>query len=156
MHRRLSTSTFALSLSPRDNASAGHMSTQALHLTHALARNTGFLVAASAARLPTKFGMGPKILVLGGILIGFSGAVGGSFLSFGPGKDFEILTFALVVVIIGGLGSVAGSAAGALVVGLVDSFGRSYFSELAIFLLSGTLLVVLAFRPQGLFGRREQ
>ena len=96
------------------------------------------------------------VFVLGGILIGFSGAVGGSFLSFGPGKDFEILTFALVVVIIGGLGSVVGSAAGALVVGLVDSFGRSYFSELAIFLLSGTLLVVLAFRPQGLFGRREQ
>jgi branched-chain amino acid transport system permease protein len=96
------------------------------------------------------------VFVLGGILIGFSGAIGGSFLSFGPGKDFEILTFALVVVIIGGLGSVAGSAVGAIIVGLVDSFGRSYFSELAIFLLSGTLLVVLAFRPQGLFGRKEQ
>jgi len=96
------------------------------------------------------------VFVLGGILIGFSGAIGGSFLSFGPGKDWEVLTFAIVVVIIGGLGSVAGSAVGALIVGLVDSFGRSYFSELAIFLLSGTILVVLAFRPQGLFGRKEQ
>jgi branched-chain amino acid transport system permease protein len=95
------------------------------------------------------------VFILGGMLIGFSGAIGGSFLSFGPGKDFEILTFALVVVIIGGLGSLEGSAVGALIVGLVDSFGRSYFSEVAIFLLSGTLLVVLAFRPQGLFGRKE-
>lgn len=96
------------------------------------------------------------VFVLGGMLTGFAGAVGGSFLSLGPGKDLETLTVALVVVIIGGLGSVVGSAVGAVIVGLVDSFGRSYFSELAIFLLSGTLLAVLAFRPQGLFGRKEQ
>lgn len=96
-----------------------------------------------------------QVFILGGLITGFAGAIGGSFLAFGPGKDFEILTFALVVVIIGGLGSVPGSAAGAIIVGLVDSFGRSYFSELAIFLLSGTLLVILGFRPQGLFGRKE-
>ena len=96
------------------------------------------------------------VFVLGGSLTGLAGAIGGSYLAIGPGKDLEILLFALVVVIIGGLGSVTGAAVGALIVGLVNSFGRSYFSELAIFLLSGTLLVVLAFRPQGLFGRREE
>jgi branched-chain amino acid transport system permease protein len=96
-----------------------------------------------------------QVYVLGGLITGFAGALGGTFMAFGPGKDMEILTFALVVVIIGGLGSVAGSAVGAVIVGLVDSFGRSYFSELAIFLLSGTLIVVLAFRPKGLFGRGE-
>jgi len=90
--------------------------------------------------------------LLGGLLAGFGGAIGGSYLAFGPGTDFIILTYALVVVILGGMGSLAGSAVGA-VVGLVDSFGRTYFSELAIFLLSGTLILVLAFRPQGLFGR---
>jgi branched-chain amino acid transport system permease protein len=96
------------------------------------------------------------VWMLGGLLAGFAGAIGGSFLSLGPGEDLEILTVALVVVIIGGLGSVTGSVVGAVIVGLVDNFGRSYFSELAIFLLSGTLLVVLAFRPQGLFGRKDQ
>lgn len=91
--------------------------------------------------------------LLGGLLAGFGGAIGGSYLAFGPGTDFIILTYALVVVILGGMGSLAGSAVGAIIVGLVDSFGRTYFSELAIFLLSGTLILVLAFRPQGLFGK---
>jgi branched-chain amino acid transport system permease protein len=97
-----------------------------------------------------------NVFVLGGVITGFAGAIGGSYLSFGPGMDLQILTFALVVVIIGGLGSIAGSAVGAIIVGLVDSFGRVYFSELAIFLLSGTLILVLAFRPHGLFGREEK
>ena len=81
--------------------------------------------------------------------------LGGTFMGFGPGTDLNILTYSLVVVIIGGLGSVAETAIGAVIVGIVDSFGRSYFSELSIFLLSGTLILVLAFRPQGLLGRAE-
>ena len=96
-----------------------------------------------------------QTFVLGGLITGFAGALGGTFMGFGPGAYLNILTYSLVVVIIGGLGSVAGTAVGAIVVGLVDSFGRTYFNELAIFLLSGTLIVVLAFRPQGLFGRGE-
>jgi branched-chain amino acid transport system permease protein len=95
------------------------------------------------------------VFVLGGLLIGFSGTIGGSYLAFGPGTDFDILTYALVVVIMGGMGSLGGSAIGALIVGLVDSFGRTYMAGVSIFLLSGTLLVVLAFRPQGLFGRAQ-
>jgi len=97
-----------------------------------------------------------QVFVLGGLISGFAGALGGTFMAFGPGKDLDILVYALVVVIIGGLGSVAGSAAGAVIVGLVDSFGRSYLSGFAIFLLSGTLILVLAFRPQGLFGKAER
>lgn len=95
------------------------------------------------------------VFVFGGLLIGFSGTIGGSYLAFGSGTDFDILTYALVVVIMGGMGSLAGSAIGALIVGLVDSFGRTYMAGVSIFLLSGTLLVVLAFRPQGLFGRSQ-
>ena len=96
-----------------------------------------------------------ETFVLGGLITGFAGALGGTFMGFGPGTDLNILTYSLVVVIIGGLGSVAGTAIGAVIVGIVDSFGRSYFSELSIFLLSGTLILVLAFRPQGLLGRAE-
>jgi len=97
-----------------------------------------------------------NVFLLGGLLAGFAGGIGGSYLAFGPGMDMQILTFALVVVIVGGLGSVTGSAVGAIIAGLVDSFGRFYVSELAIFLLSGTLILVLAFRPHGLFGREEK
>lgn len=97
-----------------------------------------------------------EVFILGGLITGFAGAIGGSYLAFGSGSANDILTLALVVVIIGGLGSVAGSAVGAVIVGLVDSFGRVYFSEMAIFLLSGTLILVLAFRPHGLFGKEEK
>lgn len=97
-----------------------------------------------------------KVFLLGGVITGFAGAIGGSYLAFGPGADFEILTFALVVVIIGGMGSIAGSAVGAIVVGLVDSFGRTYASELSIFLLGLTVIVVILIRPQGLFGRVQE
>lgn len=93
------------------------------------------------------------VFVLGGLLVGFSGTIGGSYLAFGPGTDFEILTYALVVVIIGGMGSLGGSAVAAVLIGLIDSFGRTYIPEASMFLLSGTLLLVLAFRPQGLFGK---
>lgn len=97
-----------------------------------------------------------EVFILGGLITGFAGAIGGSYLAFGSGSANDILTFALVVVIIGGLGSVTGSAVGAIIVGLVDSFGRVYLSEMAIFLLSGTLILVLAFRPHGLFGKEEK
>lgn len=93
--------------------------------------------------------------ILGGLLVGLAGAVGGSYISFGPGTEFSVLTLALVVVIIGGMGSIGGSAVGALIVGLVDAFGRSYVGELSSFLLMGTLVIVLAVRPEGLFGRSE-
>jgi branched-chain amino acid transport system permease protein len=94
-----------------------------------------------------------SVFVLGGALTGLSGAIGGSYLAFQPGTDFDILTLALFVVVIGGMGSLTGSAIGALIVGLVDSFGRTYLSELSVFLLGGTVMVILAFRPRGLFGR---
>ncbi len=97
-----------------------------------------------------------KVFLLGGLITGFAGAIGGSYLAFGPGADFEILTFALVVVIIGGMGSISGSAVGAVIVGLVDSFGRTYASEFSIFLLGFTVIIVILIRPQGLFGRLHE
>jgi len=95
------------------------------------------------------------VFILTGFLAGLSGAVGGTYIAFGPGSAFTILTYALVVVIMGGMGSIAGSALGSLIVGIVDSFGRAYVHEVAIFLLMGTLIIVLAFRPRGLLGREE-
>jgi branched-chain amino acid transport system permease protein len=95
------------------------------------------------------------VFVIAGLLTGLSGAAGGTYIGFGPGTDFTILTYALVVVIMGGLGSIPGAALGAIIVGLVDSFGRTYVPQLTNFLMMGSLVIVLLFRPTGLLGRKE-
>jgi branched-chain amino acid transport system permease protein len=94
------------------------------------------------------------MFVLGSILAGLAGTLGGSLLNLYPGADSEILTFALVVVIIGGLGTLQGAIAGSLLVGLIDSYGKAYFPELAYFSLFAPMAIILLWRPQGLFGRR--
>jgi branched-chain amino acid transport system permease protein len=91
--------------------------------------------------------------LLGAALAGFGGLLGGAFLSLYPSADAEILVFSLAVVIIGGRGSLAGVAAGSLLVGLLNTFGQVMFPELAYFVIFGPMAVLLAFRPLGLFGR---
>src|SRR5690606_26543661 len=69
------------------------------------------------------------VFVLGAALAAVTGVLGGAFLSLYPGADSEILLFGLVVVIIGGLGSLEGAIAGSLLVGLLDTFGKALFPE---------------------------
>jgi branched-chain amino acid transport system permease protein len=89
---------------------------------------------------------------LGAFLAGLGGVLGGPITGASPGIDLEILVLAFVVVIIGGLGSLGGTLAASLVVGLVDTFGKVLVPELALFTLFGLMALVLAFRPQGLAG----
>jgi branched-chain amino acid transport system permease protein len=70
-----------------------------------------------------------------------------------PGLDFELLPFAFVVVIIGGMGSLPGALVGAVIVGLIDNFGKALFPELSYFTLFAPMALVLAVRPTGLFGK---
>lgn len=91
--------------------------------------------------------------MLGAALAGLGGALGGAFLSLYPGADAEILVFSLAVVIIGGRGSLTGAALGALLIGLLNTFGQVWFPELAYFVVFGPMALLLAFRPYGLFGR---
>lgn len=93
------------------------------------------------------------VFMLSAFLAGVAGVVGGSFLSLQPGADFQVLTLALVVVIIGGMGSLEGAAIGALITGLILSFGRAYFPELSFFFTFAPMALILAVRPQGLFGK---
>lgn len=93
------------------------------------------------------------VYILGAFLAGLSGVIGASFLSLQPGADSQILTLALVVVIIGGMGSIGGAAVGALFTGLVLSFSRAYFPEISFFFTFAPMAIILAIRPQGLFGR---
>ncbi|HET8662328.1 MAG TPA: branched-chain amino acid ABC transporter permease [Micromonosporaceae bacterium] len=89
------------------------------------------------------FAAGAVLAVLGGVL-------GAPILGPGPGVDAHVLVMSLVVVVVGGLGSVRGALLGALLVGQVDTLGRAVAPEYAAFLLFGAMFAVLAVRPRGL------
>ena len=93
------------------------------------------------------------VFALGAGLAGFAGVIGGPILSVYPGLDQDMLPLALVVVILGGSGSLVGSFVGSFVVGFLYNYGQALFPELAYVVLFLPMLVVLVLRPQGLFGR---
>ena len=94
------------------------------------------------------------VFALGAGLAGLAGVVGGSALSIAPGEDVRYLLASLVVVIVGGMGSVGGAVLGALLIGLAEQFGLAYtptFGQVYTFII---MVATLAFRPQGFFGRK--
>ena len=97
---------------------------------------------------------------LGALLAGLGGVLGGTMISLAPGEDTSFLLNSLIVVIIGGMGSLGGAAIGALALGLVDAyadvylvFGNTDLTNYSILLTFALLVAVLAVRPLGLFGR---
>ena len=94
------------------------------------------------------------VFCLGAWLAGFAGVIGGPILSVYPGLDQEMLPLALVVVILGGSGSLLGSLVGSFIVGFLYNFGQAMFPELAYVVLFLPMLIVLVVRPRGLFGRQ--
>ena len=93
------------------------------------------------------------VFAVGAGLAGFAGVVGGSALSIAPGEDVRYLLASLVVVIVGGMGSITGAAIGALLVGLAEQIGLVYLPTYGIVLTFIIMVVTLAFRPQGIMGR---
>src|SRR5579885_3302304 len=93
------------------------------------------------------------IFALGAFLAALGGVIGGAFLGIYPGLDFEMLPLAFAVVIIGGMGSLGGAAIGALAVGLADNFGKALFPEVSYFTRYAPMVLILAVKPTGLFGR---
>jgi branched-chain amino acid transport system permease protein len=93
------------------------------------------------------------VFVLGALLAGLAGVVGGAYLSIFPGADVEILVYSLVVVVVGGLGSLRGAIVGSLLVGLTYVYGQTLVPDLAYFVLFAPMALILLVRPQGLFGR---
>lgn len=92
------------------------------------------------------FGVGSALAAIGGV-------IGGPFIGTCPGVDVEVLLLTFVVVIIGGLGSLRGAFVGAILVGLLDNFGKALFPEFSLFTVFAPMAVILAIRPRGLFGR---
>jgi branched-chain amino acid transport system permease protein len=88
-------------------------------------------------------------------LAGIAGVVGGTFQSLSPGEDTRFLLASLVVVIVGGMGSIPGAALGALIIGLVEQIGLVYAPTYSVVFTFLIMVAVLAFRPQGLLGSRR-
>jgi branched-chain amino acid transport system permease protein len=93
------------------------------------------------------------MFVVGAGLAAIGGTIGAGMQSILPGVQNEVLLYALVVIIIGGLGSVPGAAVGSVLIGLIDAFAKAWIPELAYFTIFLPMALVLVFRPTGLFGK---
>ena len=108
------------------------------------------MLAASGVNVQRVFAI---TFAIGAGLAGFGGVVGGTALSIAPGEDVRYLLASLVVVIVGGMGSIPGAALGALLVGLVEQLGLAYAPTYGVVFTFIIMVLVLAFRPQGILGK---
>ncbi len=92
---------------------------------------------------------------LGVGLAGLAGVAAGPMLGVNIGMDLEILIVTLIVVVIGGMGSLKGALLASILIGEADTFGKAYFPEGTLFLIYVLMLAVLLVRPAGLFGLRQ-
>ncbi len=108
------------------------------------------MLAATGARVQLLF---VAVFAFGAGLAGIAGVVGGTFQSLAPGEDVRFLLASLVVVIVGGMGSITGAALGALIVGLAEQLGSVYMPTYSAMITFLIMVAVLALRPQGIMGR---
>jgi len=94
------------------------------------------------------------VFCLSGFLAGAAGVMGGTFMMLVVGEDWRILTLTLIVIIIGGMGSLGGTIVGALITGVVYSFATAYIPEFSLFILFLPVAIILSIRPHGLFGAK--
>jgi branched-chain amino acid transport system permease protein len=109
------------------------------------------ILAATGVQIQVVFVL---VFALGAGLAGIAGVVGGTFQSISPGEDTRFLLASLVVVIVGGMGSITGAALGAVIIGLAEQLGSVYIPTYAIVVTFLIMVLVLALRPQGLLARR--
>ena len=110
------------------------------------------MLAASGVNVQSVFAI---TFAIGAGLAGFAGVVGGSALSIAPGEDARYLLASLIVVIVGGMGSVTGAAVGALLIALAEQFGLVYAPTYGVVFTFMIMVLALAFRPQGIMGRAK-
>jgi branched-chain amino acid transport system permease protein len=108
------------------------------------------MLAASGVNVQLVFAI---TFAIGAGMAGLAGVVGGSALSVSPGEDTRYLLASLVVVIVGGMGSVGGAAIGALLIGLAVQFGLAYAPTYSVVFTFVIMVLALAFRPRGIMGR---
>jgi branched-chain amino acid transport system permease protein len=94
------------------------------------------------------------VFVLGAFVAGLSGFMGAKITGVKVGNGWEILLYSLIVVVVGGAGSIQGALLGGVLLGLLDAFGKAYFPTVAAYMVYITLIVILLVRPSGLLGRK--
>jgi branched-chain amino acid transport system permease protein len=94
------------------------------------------------------------VFFLASFLAGFAGVMGSSIIGPNPGMGLDILLLALIVTIVGGIGSIQGALLGGVVIGVLDTFGKVLFPQFGLFTLYLAMVVILLIRPRGLLGRR--
>jgi branched-chain amino acid transport system permease protein len=95
------------------------------------------------------------VFCLGAALAGAGGVIGGPIMSAYPGLDTDMLPLALIVVILGGVGSLLGAFVGSFITAAIYTFGSALLPDLAYVILFLPMIFVIAFRPRGLFGRKS-
>jgi branched-chain amino acid transport system permease protein len=108
------------------------------------------MLAASGVNVNLVFAV---TFAIGAGLAGFGGVIGAVELSMVPGEDVRLLLASLIVVIVGGMGSVVGAALGAAILGLAETYGLAYAPTYSVVFTFVILVLVMAFRPRGLLGR---
>jgi branched-chain amino acid transport system permease protein len=108
------------------------------------------MLAASGVNVNLVFAL---TFAIGAGLAGLGGVIGAVELSMVPGEDTRLLLASLIVVIVGGMGSVVGAAIGAAILGLAETFGLAYAPTYSVVFTFVILVLVLAFRPRGILGR---
>jgi branched-chain amino acid transport system permease protein len=121
----------------------------------------GAIVRAGMVDKETTMGLGINleltfavIFFISSFIAGAAGVVGAQILGVRTSLGMEVLLFALIVIIVGGVGSIQGALLGGLLIGIIDAFGRALFPQLAMFTMYLTMIVVLIVRPTGLLGRK--
>jgi len=93
------------------------------------------------------------IFALGAFVAGLCGLMGAPLMGINLQIGWDALMLAMIVVIVGGTGSIQGAFFGGLIIGLLDAFGKVYFPNFAYFAIYGALILILLFKPSGLMGR---
>lgn len=93
------------------------------------------------------------VFLFGAALAGMTGVIGGPLVGMYPGGDFEVLGLTLAIIVLGGVGSLGGAFVAALLVGFLDTAGRIFFPEFALFAIFAPMAIMLVLRPGGFAGR---
>lgn len=95
------------------------------------------------------------IFILGAVMVGLAGFLSAPIIGAFPEMSMEILLVAMIVVVVGGLGNVQGALLGSLIIGIIDTFGRAYFPDFAMFTAYLIFIIMLLVKPTGLLGRKK-
>jgi branched-chain amino acid transport system permease protein len=94
------------------------------------------------------------VFVLGSAIAGLSSMIGGTLTGINMATGWDVLLNSIIVVVVGGTGSVQGALLGGVIIGLVNAFGTAYFPEFSSFIIYLVLIIILLIKPAGLLGRK--